>query len=529
MNRSTTWRAAAAGVGATVLGLGAGHLTAGLVAPAASPALAVGSAVIDLTPRSVKEWAVASLGTADKPVLVSGVVLVVLGLGAAAGVLQARRGWGGWVVAALAAVAGLAAFTRPSAGAYAVLPALVAAAAAMLGLHAASPRLPRSTPTGDHSATGSAAGTEEPGIPRPSDASAVSHDPGRRVLLAAGGMTAGGVALAAAGAWRSRALVSPSLPAGLPTPASPLPAVPAGLEGAVPGLAPLRTPIADFYRIDTALVIPRVDAASWRLRIDGDVERPYELTFADLLAMPMVEADITLNCVSNPVGGSYIGSTRWLGVLTREVLARAGVRPTADQILSTSVDGMTISTPVAALQDDRGALLAIAMDGRPLTAAHGFPVRLVTPGLYGYVGATKWLARLTATTYADHPAYWSTRGWSERAEVKTQSRIDVPRSGESFSAGFEVVIAGVAWSQARQGISRVEVQVDDTGWHDATLGPDVGGHYWRQWRWTWPATSGQHRITVRATDGTGALQTSEVADPAPNGASGLHSIQIAVA
>ncbi len=497
-----------------MLGLGAGHLVAAYVDPGASPVLAVGGAVIDFTPLWLKEWAVATLGTADKPVLVAGVVLLVLALGGLAGVLQARTGRGSWLLVALAGIAALAAITRPATGSYAVLPALLASVTALAALRVPRRPAPTQLPAAVHDDIPPAAVT----------------DPGaeRRTVLLAAGTTAAGAGLAYLGVRVNAPATSDAATLVLPRPASPLPSLPAGLERSVPGLTPLRTPVADFYRIDTALGIPRVDAATWRLRIDGDVEHPYELSFAELVRLPMIEADITLNCVSNPVGGEYVGSTRWLGVPTRELLARAGVRPGVEQLLCTSQDGMTISTPLAALTDDRGAMLAVAMDGKPLPRRHGYPVRMITPGLYGYVGATKWLTRMTATTYADSKAYWSTRGWAEQAPVKTQSRIDVPRSSEQFSAGGEVVIAGVAWSQAHHGISRVEVQVDDGDWHEADLGPDVGGHYWRQWRWTWRATAGEHRITVRATDGESTRQTTTVAEPAPDGASGLHTIEISV-
>lgn len=500
--------AALVGLAATSCGLGAGHLVAGVVGPSTSPAIAVGSAAIDLTPLWLKDWATSTLGTADKPVLIVGVLVVVLCLGALAGILQSRNRSGAWLLAGLAGIAALAAATRPSGGQLAVLPSSVAALVGIVGL--------RFVPTDGSNPAG-----------RERAAYAGSAD--RRTVVAAGLLTGAGAGAAYLGTRLGAPIGATGQSLTLPAPSAPLPALPAGLGASTPGLTPLRTPVADFYRIDTAVIIPRIDVSAWRLRIDGDVDHPYEVTFDELLRMPMIEADITLNCVSNPVGGDYIGSTRWLGVRTRDVLARAGVRDTADQILSTSHDGMTISTPVAALQDDRGALLAIAMDGKPLTPTHGFPVRMITPGLYGYVGATKWLTHLTATTYAKDQAYWSTRGWAEQAEVKTQSRIDVPRDGASVPAGSELVIAGVAWSQARQGISGVEVRVDDGAWIAADLGPDVGGHYWRQWRATWtPSASGQHVITARATDGTGAIQTTTIAEPAPDGASGLHSIRVRV-
>jgi hypothetical protein len=242
--------------------------------------------------------------------------------------------------------------------------------------------------------------------------------------------------------------------------------------------------------------------------------------------MPLVEKDITLNCVSNEVGGPYISSTRFLGVRVSDLLRTARLQSGPDQVLSESTDGMSISTPVEALTDDREALVAIAMDGAPLPAAHGFPARLVTPGLYGYVGATKWLVRLTATSYAARQAYWTQRGWAARTTIKTQSRIDTPGDGDSVPVG-KLAVGGVAWAQGR-GISAVELQVDDGPWRRATLGPDAGTDYWRQWYVVWEATPGKHRLTARATDGAGEVQTAEPRDSFPSGATGYHSIQVSV-
>ena len=495
-----------AGISAVAAGAGVGHLVASFIAPEASPILAIGSAIIDATPTPLKEFAVRWLGTADKPGLVAGVALGAFSFGAVAGVLQ-RRGLGIWLILVLAATCAWAAPTRAAAGTYAIVPSLVAGLTGMGVLTWLTDRVD---------------GRERL---RPPTTAAVAID--RRATIGSAIAVAGGLVTGGAGVLRNGTAVSTEAGAALPRPAAPLTPLATGLEVSTPGLTAFRTPVADFYRIDTALAIPRVSPQDWRLTIDGEVDAPYDLTYADLLALPLVEADITLNCVSNPVGGEYIGSTRWLGVPVRDVLRRARIRASVDQILSTSMDGMTISTPVDALLDDRGALLAVAMDGRPLTPMHGYPVRLVTPGLYGYVGATKWLTRLTATTYAAQQAYWTERGWAERAEVQTQARIDLPRD-KRVAAGA-VVIAGVAWSQARQGISRVEVRVDDGDWVEADLGPDAGGHYWRQWRTTWKATaSGRHTITVRAVDGTGAAQTDQVSDPFPSGATGLHTLDVEV-
>ncbi len=535
------------GLLAGLAAMSSGHLLAGLGDPATSPVLAVGTGVIDLTPRPVKEWAVSTLGTADKPVLLTGVLLVTAAGAAAIGLLARRHRRAGLLaLVALAAVACVAAL-RPggaadpggtgAAGAsltggpgLAILPSLVAGAVGVVTLWwlarradaAVRPLSP--SPGGEPTAyPGSANPTAYPG-PTPADPG------GRRGFLLAGGTIGlASLALAGGGQWLARPIAR-AKEILYPTVSAPLPPAPTGLEATVPGVSALRTPIEEFYRIDTALIIPRVDVAEWRLTIDGMVDREVTVTFEELLGLGLVERDITLNCVSNEVGGEYIGSTRWTGVPVRLLLERAGVRAGADQVLSTSVDGMTISTPVEALlaTGEREALVAVTMGGQPLTAAHGYPARLVTPGLYGYVGATKWVTRLTLTTFARAQAYWSTRGWAERAEVQVQTRIDTPSAGRSSSAGT-VPIGGVAWAQASGGISRVEVQVDGGEWLEARLGPSLGAVSWRQWWLPWEATAGRHRITARAVDGNGAVQTSAVADPAPSGATGWHSIDVQVA
>ncbi|MBX9246795.1 molybdopterin-dependent oxidoreductase, partial [Actinotalea ferrariae] len=310
----------------------------------------------------------------------------------------------------------------------------------------------------------------------------------------------------------------------LPAPARPAPPVPAGAQVDVAGVADVVTPNDAFYRIDTALAVPQVDPATWRLRVHGMVEREVTLTFEDLLGADLVEAYVTLACVSNPVGGDLVGNARWLGLPVRELLSRAGPLPGADMVLSRSVDGFTASTPLPVLLDDRDALLAVGMNGEPLPAAHGFPVRLVVPGLYGYVSATKWVTDLEVTTFADREAYWTVRGWSERGPVKTASRIEVPRGG-AVDAG-EVVVAGTAWATHR-GVTGVEVQVDDDDWAAATLGDEISVDTWRQWSWTWAATPGDHVLRVRASDPDGA-QTGERAGVVPDGATGWHEVRVTV-
>ncbi|MEU6950842.1 molybdopterin-dependent oxidoreductase, partial [Streptomyces sp. NPDC046316] len=318
----------------------------------------------------------------------------------------------------------------------------------------------------------------------------------------------------------------------LPRPASPAPAVPAGAQLDVPGIGPFTTPNRDFFRVDTALVVPGVDADGWRLRIHGTgVRRELSLTLPELMSRTVVERDITLACVSNEVGGDLVGNARWLGVRLADLLREAGVRPPseggpADQLVARSVDGMTIGTPVEDVMDGRDALLAFGMNGEPLPLDHGFPVRMIVPGLYGYVSACKWIESIELTTFDAYDAYWVPRGWAARAPVKTQSRIDTPRALARPRAGT-VMIAGVAWAPHR-GIARVEVRVDDGPWEVARLGAEDSQDTWRQWVYPWRAAPGRHTLTVRATDGTGATQPEARTDTMPDGATGRHSVVVTV-
>jgi DMSO/TMAO reductase YedYZ molybdopterin-dependent catalytic subunit len=323
-----------------------------------------------------------------------------------------------------------------------------------------------------------------------------------------------------AGGTSSRATVT------LPPVADPGPALPPSVEVGVEGVVPFRVPNAEFYRIDTALVVPQVDAAGWTLRIHGMVEHEVTLTYDELLGSPLVERDVTLMCVSNEVGGDLVGNARWLGLPLKPFLDKAGPAADADMVLSTSADGWTCSTPLDVLRDGRDALLAVGMNGEPLPVEHGFPVRMVVPGLYGFVSATKWVVELEVTRFDRAEAYWTPRGWSERAPVKTESRIDVPRPGADLKAG-RVAVAGVAWAQHR-GIDAVEVRVDDGPWQPARLADVPSVDTWRQWVLDWDAPAGEHTLSVRATDGTGAVQTGEEAPPAPDGATGWHTIPVVV-
>ncbi len=500
--------AATAGVAAAGVALGVGELLAGLLPSVPSPVTAVGDVVIDLAPRSVREGGIETFGTSDKPALVIGTVLVVLLLGAVVGIASRRSrmrppiAFGGFAVLGVVAAATDPATSWP----LAAVVALVAAVCGVLSLR----RLLRAAP---------AAGTSGPLV-----------DLDRRRFLA---LAAGAGALAVAAGSISRVVASGGRAAAarariaLARPRAPLPPPPVGLEAATPGISPLLTPIKGFYRIDTALAVPDVDPDRWRLRITGMVDRPFSLSYAELAALPQVEADITLCCVSNEVGGKLVGTARWQGVPLQDLLDRAGVQPGASQLVGRSVDGFTAGFPTAALADGRRALVALGMGGEPLPLRHGFPARLVVPGLYGYVSATKWLSELELSTLDGFDAYWVPRGWAKEAPIKTSARIDVPRARQQVPAGRQVV-AGVAWAPTR-GISRVEVQVDDGPWLPADLGPELAADTWRQWTLAWDATPGEHVLRVRASDGAGEVQDAVDRPPPPNGATGLHRISVGVA
>ncbi len=498
-------RAALAGVLSAAAGLAVAELVAGLLGIARTPVVAVAEAVVALTPGFLVEQAIQAVGTADKPLLLAGVLLALLGLSALAGVVSLRRRtYGQLLVTALAAVGVAALLTRPQTGPVDVLPGVLGGLTGLM-------LLPLLVDAGQRSPTDPSAGP----VPRRDflrvalTVAALAGATGAVGRLLGG--RRGGVEAARAD------LELPTEPAALPT----------GVELGVEGISPWRTPVERFYRIDTALILPLVQPGEWRLRVHGDVDRELDLSFSDLLGQhEVVEAWVTLSCVSNEVGGPLVGNARWTGVRVADVLARAGVRPEADAVRSTSADGWTCGTPLEALTDGRDALLAVAMNGRPLPVEHGFPVRMVVPGLYGFVSATKWLVDLEVTRFDRFAAYWTQRGWAEQAPAKTASRIDVPRAGDSVPSG-PVAVGGVAWAQHR-GIEAVEVRVDDGPWARARLGGVPSVDTWRQWAWTWEATPGAHRLSVRAVDGDGVVQTGETAGPVPDGATGWHSVEVDV-
>jgi DMSO/TMAO reductase YedYZ molybdopterin-dependent catalytic subunit len=501
---------AVAGVLAAGTAVGVGQFAAGLTGASGSPVVVVGELQIDFTPPWLKNFAITEFGSHDKLVLVSG-ILVVLGVFAAViGAAATRRmAYGMAGLGVFAAIGLTAAATRPTATAASLLPTLAATAAAVAVLQVLIPlvRPPvRETPDEED-----------------------ADGPRRRSFLVAGAATAG---IAAGAGLAGRLLTERSSVAGarknlrIPRPAITTQALPDGAELGIPGLTPFVTPSARFYRVDTTLVLPQVDPSSWRLRVHGMVRREITLTFDELIKRPLVEDYVTLCCVSNPIGGPYIGNAKWLGARLADVLREAGIKAGADQLLCTSADGFTSGTPVQTVMDGRDALLAVAMNGQPLPIAHGFPARMVVPGLYGYVSATKWVTDIEVTTFAGNYAYWAQRGWSQRAPIKTECRIDVPGGRSEIHAG-RTAVAGVAWAQ-HKGIEAVEVRVDRGPWQQARLAAVPGLDTWRQWVWDWDATPGGHVLEARATDKTGYTQTSVLAPPEPNGASGYPMVSVAV-
>jgi len=513
--RETLW-AALVGALAALATLAVAELGALVLAPASSPLLAVGSLVIDLVPAWLKETVIALFGTGDKVVLLVTLGVVVAVLAAAIGVLEYRRPpWGIVGLVAVGAIATFAVTTRAGSTALWAVPTVLGMVAGVVVLRLAVDRLHRWA-------------SAETSVPREFSDAGVSRRGflGFAVGTAAASVVVGVAARAMNAGTNAVNAVRTALK--LPRPAVAAPAIPAGAELDIAGLPPLVSPNADFYRIDTALQVPVINADDWRLRITGMVENEIEVTFAELLALPLVETYVTLMCVSNEVGGYLTGNAKWLGYPIRELLARAVPTAGADVVLSTSQDGFTATTPLEVLQDaDRNSLLAVGMNGEPLPLEHGFPVRMVVPGLYGYVSATKWVVELKVSTFAKESAYWTDRGWSAKGPVKTSSRIDVPSFGDSLQPGT-VAIAGVAWAQ-HVGIERVEVRVDNDPWREATLAEAISADTWRQWFIEWDATSGDHTLEVRATDATGFTQTEKRVDVVPDGAEGWHTIQVRVA
>ena len=554
---------AVAGVLAGAVAIGAAQLAAGLTVPQSSPVLAVGQAAIDLTPPPVKDYAISAFGAHDKTVLLGGILLVLALYAALVGMLAVRRlTFGMWGLALFAFLGLAAVLTRPNSTPEYVVPTLAGAAAGAFALarltraatrlspspararsggrpdwrgsRTASPTVVPSDPpvspealtppdlpaTPDAPARPAEPAAETPAysftyLPNPDD-HGPSRWPGRRRFLVSSGIAA---AAAAAGTLAGRELITrrnvSQARAALrfPRPAVPARPLPAGSGLNIPGLSSFITPNDSFYRVDTALLVPQVDPATWQLRIHGMVQRELTITFAELLKRPLIEDYVTLTCVSDPVSGPYVGNAKWLGASLAALIRQTRPLAGASQLLCTSVDGFTSGTPLEVVLDGRDALLAVAMNGTALPVEHGFPARLVVPGLYGYVSATKWVTDIEVTTFAAASAYWVQRGWSQQAPIKTESRIDVPAGGASLRPGLTPV-AGVAWAQ-HKGIAAVEVRVNGGPWHEARLAAVPGIDTWRQWVWEWPATPGNYLLEARATDATGYTQTAAQAQPPP--------------
>ncbi|WP_078495691.1 molybdopterin-dependent oxidoreductase [Streptomyces xiaopingdaonensis] len=510
------------GLLATAAALAVAELAAVPVRPEAAPLDAVGTTAIDAAPAPVKEFAVRTFGESDKLALQVGMVAVLALCATGVGMLAVGRpvAAAGAVLVVGAAGAAVAASGRDGAPPDA-LPSAVGALAAAAVLWVLAARLAGRRPL------------RKP----PRDAGWGSPMDRRGFALTAGAALVGTGAAATLGrrlnsagdaaAAASRAGVT------LPAPVSRAAPVPRGADLGLAGVPPFTTPNSAFYRVDTVLRVPRVDARDWRLRLHGKgVARPVTLGFDELLSRGLIERDTTLTCVSNEVGGPYVGNARWLGVPLAPLLREAGVRPPskggpADQLVARSEDGMTLGAPVEDVLDGRDAMLAVGMNGEPLPFAHGFPVRMLVPGLFGYVSACKWLRELELASFDDFDAYWVERDWAREAPVLTQSRIDTPRPLADVAAG-PTAVAGVAWAQ-RRGITRVEVRVDDGPWRRARLAAEDSKDTWRQWVWTWDAAPGSHRLEVRATDGTGETQTADRSGTVPGGATGRHSVVVNVA
>lgn len=499
------------GILAVLLAIGLTELAAGLFVGVPSAISSIGGLIVDRSPPWVKDLAISTLGTADKGALAIGTVVVALAIGALVGALAFRRFWIAVIAFSVFAIAGIAAqLGEPGVEpALAVLCTAVAAAGGLIAL--------RFLYRADE-APGAASGTGA--VPADADR--------RRFVLLAGAVFLGGAISLVVGRQmiigRSDSLREATA---LPRPVTRVAPLRPENSFDVPGLTPVVVQDPDFYRIDTALIVPIVDVDSWRLRVTGMVDREIELTLDDLYALPQHERYVTIACVSNGVGDDLVGNARWQGVRLVEVLERAGVQPGAGQLVGRSVDGWTAGFPTEAAFDGRDPLIAVGMNGEPLPRRHGYPARLIVPGLYGYVSATKWLEEIELTTWDGFDAYWVPKGWAKEGPIKTQSRIDRPARGESLSPGSQAV-AGVAWAPTR-GIQRVEVQLDEGPWLEAELSEPLSDEAWVQWRALVDLNeSGRHRLRVRATDRTGTTQTEEREPPRPDGATGWHQVDFRV-
>lgn len=524
---ASRWRAALAGLLAAASALAVGELVAGLSSRLTSPVISVGNTVVDAVPRQVKDFAISTFGTNDKVALLAGIYTFAAILGLVIGMLARRRfAVGAAGIGLFGAVGVWAAGQEVGAPWWAGLPSTVGAIvgigvlATLLATIADADRPAFIGPLATRAGLAHAAGAD------PDATGALAR---RGFLKASGAVLAVGALAATGGRWLQGrySAASSRMAVMLPKPIKPAPALARAAELDVAGISSFITPNSSFYRIDTNLTVPQIAAETWKLKITGMVDQEVELTYEDILAMDMIEERITMTCVSNEVGGQLVGTASWLGVPLKGLLERAGVKADADQIVGRAFDGFTTGFPVKTLDDGRPAMLAVGMNGEPLPLAHGFPARIIVPGLYGFVSATKWLTEIELTTFADFDQYWVKRDWSDRGPIKTMSRIDTPRGLQSVKAGT-VKIGGVAWAQTR-GIAKVEVKVDDGPWTKATLADQDSTYTWRQWVYEFDAKPGRHQVVCRATDAEGDTQTEDRSRPFPNGASGWHSVAFLVA
>lgn len=508
-----------AGALAASMSLAFGEVVAGFSDAIPGLVLAVGEWIVDITPGEIAARGIETAGTADKPILLWGISIVAIVVGALFGAASAKFG-------KRVGVAGFTAFGLFGGFVVARNPISPAAASWFWALTAAAlgasvlvfllDRVDR--PTRLHTVA------EDPTHPNATRRAFLVWSAGAgAAALTTVGIGRGVRGTSVAESARETITIPPTHAAGAPaTAATGL----GSLTDAPVGLSSFITPNSDFYRIDTALSIPQIDPASWKLSFTGLVDNPYELTYDDILAMDLEEHTVTLSCVSNEIGGNLVGNATWTGVPLTALLDRAGVQPEAGQIVGRSRDDWTAGFPTSVIGDGRNALLAVGMNGEPLPVRHGFPARLVVAGLYGYVSAVKWIEEIHLTTWDEFDGFWIPRGWSKLGPMKTMSRIDVPKRSTKVQAG-PTPVAGVAWAPTR-GISKVEVSIDEGAWVESALGDTTTDESWVQWHTTWDASAGRHTISVRSYDEAGELQPIGPVGPRPNGAEGWHTIRVDV-
>ncbi|MEA3502896.1 MAG: molybdopterin-dependent oxidoreductase [Actinomycetota bacterium] len=497
-----------AGVAGVLIAMGATELFAGISDGVPSAVSAIGGYVIDVSPAWLKTFAISTFGTADKAVLAIGIFVVAVIIGWLLGRASVDTPVPIIIGFGVAGVVGVAAQlaqpgVSPLLAVASTMAAVVLGVATWFGMKTWVGRPIRDATDGE------------------------VMDISRRRLIV--GLAAVAIVTAVAvnvGRGRIRGRADAQRAALLlPEPVEIQMDPTSANEFDLDGVAPVVVGNEAFYRIDTALVVPTIDPVEWTLTIKGMVDNEVVLTYDQIASMPLVERYVTLACVSNEVGGNLVGNALWTGVFLRDLLDMAGVQPGAEQVVGRSIDGFTVGFPIEAALDDRDALVAIGMNREVLPANHGFPARLVVPGLYGYVSATKWLTEIELTTWSSFDGYWVPRGWSKEAPIKTQSRIDRPRNGAKIEAG-SYTFGGVAWAPTK-GVEVVEVQIDEGPWMLAEVSEPLSESAWVQWKLDSELSAGRHTISVRATDGTGFTQMRG-GRPLPDlsGKEGLHTIRI---